>query len=212
MESIRHGPDGRIIQIKKDDRPDNLMRLIIKSMLREQHMTLAELVRRYNILHPDTPTTPQNLSNKLSRDSLRFREFLDIIELCGYSISFSPIDEKNSADMPMTETAKETIAYSLPKENKSPIRKVNPDENEIPVKKTSFADLASLGYAVVDSPNFGAIVIAGELADNAAEFIRKNLDDNMTEIQEIILCNAANREYKVMAKPLDDATRKHFVF
>lgn len=61
---------------------------LIKYLCGYAGITMAELVRRRNELYPNNQTTPQNLSNKLYRGSLRVTEFLEFSEIVGIKIVF----------------------------------------------------------------------------------------------------------------------------
>lgn len=46
--------------------------------------------RKMNASHPDAPTTAQNITNKLARETIKFSEVVEIAELLGYSVEFIP--------------------------------------------------------------------------------------------------------------------------
>lgn len=62
----------------------NEVRNEIKSYIAKSGMTLTEVINEYNKTH--TPTTTQNISNKLSRGTLKYQEALDMAEIMGYRI------------------------------------------------------------------------------------------------------------------------------
>lgn len=62
----------------------NNIRNEIKSYIAKSGMTLKDIVNEYNKTH--TPTTTQNISNKLSRGTLKYQEALDIAEIIGFKI------------------------------------------------------------------------------------------------------------------------------
>lgn len=62
----------------------NNIRTEIKSYIAKSGMTLKDIVNEYNKTH--TPTTTQNISNKLSRGTLKYQEALDIAEIIGFKI------------------------------------------------------------------------------------------------------------------------------
>lgn len=62
----------------------NNVRNEIKSYIAKSGMTLTEVVNEYNKTHK--PTTTQNISNKLSRGTLKYQEALDIAEIIGCNI------------------------------------------------------------------------------------------------------------------------------
>lgn len=62
----------------------NDVRNEIKSYIAKSGMTLKDIIVEYNKNH--APTTTQNISNKLSRGTLKYQEALDIAEIIGYKI------------------------------------------------------------------------------------------------------------------------------
>jgi len=60
---------------------------IIKKILIEEDFTMTELVEKYNNKF-NTEDTIQNLSNKLSRGSLRYNEAEKIAAALGYKIEW----------------------------------------------------------------------------------------------------------------------------
>lgn len=62
----------------------NNVRNEIKSYIAKSGMTLKDIVDEYNKTH--TPTSAQNISNKLSRGTLKYQEALDIAEIIGFRI------------------------------------------------------------------------------------------------------------------------------
>lgn len=62
----------------------NNIRNEIKSYIAKSGMTLRDIVNEYNKTH--TPTTTQNISNKLSRGTLKYQEALDIADIIGFKI------------------------------------------------------------------------------------------------------------------------------
>lgn len=71
---------------------------LIKSILKEQHLTMKEAVERYNSINPDKRTSPQNLSNKLTKNSIRYCEMIDLIESLGYEVFIKNTDGKCLSD------------------------------------------------------------------------------------------------------------------
>ena len=60
----------------------------IKSYLAACGMTLTEVVNVLNQRHPEAPTTTQNVSNKLSRGTIRYSECLEIADILGMKITW----------------------------------------------------------------------------------------------------------------------------
>lgn len=66
--------------------PDNTnnVRNIIKSMIVRQGWSLSSVVKEMNKRHAsEKKTTVQNISNKLSRGTIKFSEVLEIAEIIG---------------------------------------------------------------------------------------------------------------------------------
>ncbi len=60
----------------------------IKSYIAAAGMTLTEVVKEMNKRHPDEQTTTQNISNKLSRGTIRYSECKEIADILGLVISW----------------------------------------------------------------------------------------------------------------------------
>lgn len=66
----------------------------VKSMLANQKMTLTEVVKEINKRHPERKeTTIQNISNKLSRGTIKFSEIIEIADIIGMEISFCEVSD-----------------------------------------------------------------------------------------------------------------------
>lgn len=64
----------------------NEIRKRIKTVLASEEITITELVDKYNALHPDEPTTRQNLTNKLARQTLQYKELIYLMDSIGYNV------------------------------------------------------------------------------------------------------------------------------
>lgn len=63
----------------------------VKSTLALQGWTLTHVVQKINEQHPGSrKTTVQNISNKLSRGTIKYSEILEIAEIIGIDISWKP--------------------------------------------------------------------------------------------------------------------------
>lgn len=63
----------------------------VKSTLALQGWTLTRVVQKINEQHPESrKTTVQNISNKLSRGTIKYSEILEIAEIIGIDISWKP--------------------------------------------------------------------------------------------------------------------------
>ena len=57
---------------------------IVKAMLAHQGWTLTQVVKEMNKRHPEKKaTTVQNISNKLTRGTIKFSEVLEIARIIG---------------------------------------------------------------------------------------------------------------------------------
>lgn len=59
-----------------------------KSFLLENDLTITKIVDIYNEQHPDNTTTRQNLTNKLSRQTLQYKELLLLLDSVGFDVRF----------------------------------------------------------------------------------------------------------------------------
>jgi len=60
----------------------------IKSYIAMSGMTLTQVVNELNKRHPFEPTTTQNISNKLSRGTIKYGECLEIADVLGLKITW----------------------------------------------------------------------------------------------------------------------------
>ncbi|MDO5403310.1 MAG: LLM class flavin-dependent oxidoreductase [Eubacteriales bacterium] len=59
----------------------------IKSYIAKSGMTLTEIVNIYNETH-EPKTTTQNISNKLTRGTIKYSECVDLAQIMGYTIKW----------------------------------------------------------------------------------------------------------------------------
>ena len=71
--------------MRKDE---NVTRTKIKAFLASNGTTLTDVVKVMNERHPDEPTTQQNITNKLARETIKFKEVVEIADILGYDIAF----------------------------------------------------------------------------------------------------------------------------
>lgn len=67
----------------------------IKSEIAKSGWTLTDIVKEMNRLHPEETTTPQNISNKLTRGTLKYSEALEIAAIIGKQISWIPVSNQS---------------------------------------------------------------------------------------------------------------------
>ena len=77
---------------------DTFSYMIFKWLMKEAGLNLKTAVEKFNAAYPEEKTTPQNISNKLTRDSMKLNEFVKFAEVFGYTIYFD--DGKIPANQP----------------------------------------------------------------------------------------------------------------
>ncbi len=65
---------------------NNKVRNDIKALLAKRGRTLTSVVQEMNNRHPDNKTTIQNVSNKLSRGTIKYSEVIEIADIVGCQI------------------------------------------------------------------------------------------------------------------------------
>lgn len=134
---------------------ENKTRQKIKSFLAMNGYTLTEVIQKMNELHPDAPTTAQNITNKLARETIKFTEVVEIAEILGYSVEFIPKEKSNKLYFPATP------------EHTQEIKQLTMKSEENMLKIPSF--------------NFGETIIYGENADSAAQYLLNQSNLSMSE-------------------------------
>lgn len=66
----------------------------IKAQIARSGWTLTDIVKEMNKLHPEEPTTSQNISNKLTRGTLKYAEAIEIAQIIGCEIEWIPQQSK----------------------------------------------------------------------------------------------------------------------
>ena len=78
--------------VGSDDMTHNRVHNEIKSLIAQNGLTLTEVVNRMNQQRNlGQQTTVQNISNKLSRGTIKFSEVLEIASVIGLKISWDKI-------------------------------------------------------------------------------------------------------------------------
>lgn len=147
----------------------------IKKISKTAGQSLTKTVEIMNEKFPDSATTFQNINNKLTSGTVRFSEVEKMAEICGFHIVFM---SNNSAK-----------CCNIVKEHADDVR------------KTNFIDAVLDGYAFCESPNFGNHIIAGKLAESAAEWLNSNIKNDMSDVQEMLLISHAINNFHVFIKP-----------
>lgn len=152
---------------------DSFSSVLFKWLVREAGLNLKKAVDKFNEAYPELKTTPQNISNKLTRDSMKLNEFLKFAEICGYTVYFD-----------------DGTLHWQPEQKK-----------DIKLDKTYY-DLLIEGFTSCKSINFKSVIIAGANAQTAAEWIESNLIDGMSEPEELLLLVSAKNDFNVDCKPV----------
>lgn len=180
----------------------NVSSILIKKLCHSAEISMAELVRRRNELHPNDKTTPQNLSNKLSRDSLKLAEFIELANCAGFNVVFEEIEKDNRLlDLQGNPLSAETTEIEMDVVNES-----MPRSKEItPIRQTtkSFDELLAEGYCESKTVNLGLVIIAGAKCKEAAQWIAEHLANDMDDLQERMLFARANRRFNVKWKHIE---------
>lgn len=58
----------------------------IKTIITAEGSTLKNIIEEYNARHPEHQTTAQNITNKLTRHTIRFDEVAELADILGYEI------------------------------------------------------------------------------------------------------------------------------
>lgn len=66
----------------------------IKAQIAKSGWTLTNIVKELNKLHPDAPTTSQNISNKMSRGTIKYAEAKEIAQIIGCAIEWLPLQSR----------------------------------------------------------------------------------------------------------------------
>lgn len=168
--------EGEIIDFPDDIYNTNksISYYLLKLLLKKCGSNLKKVVNILNDKNPEHKSSPQNLSNKLSNDTLRVKEFLQIIDNLGYSISFY-------------------INVDV-KEQETDSKNCNFDD--------SVSDLILKGYSSCNSVNFKQIVIVGENAIIASIELDKKIKNNMSILDETMAMIDVNNTFNVKCIPM----------
>lgn len=181
-----------IISENKDEQGDkSLARGYVQKMLDFCHLSVSTLVRELNNRYPDKNTTVQNLSNKITRGTLRDYEIAQIANICGFTLKLEAVKQVFHQDNALP-AGNETP--SLPAKNEI----AQSDSQERPTNK-EMLDRISIGYTSIISQNFGVVVFAGENATRAADFYNKCVG-NVTPMQELAFLKLVEKEYNVITE------------
>lgn len=122
---------------------------LIKGYLKKENITLTEVVSLINDRRSeDNRTTLQNISNKLSRGTIKFSEVLEIADVLGYDLEFK---KRESAETHINENLSENeqkfdVESEIDKFTSTIIKKISDVEIDIksPNLKSEFDELLSV--------------------------------------------------------------------
>lgn len=169
---------------------------LIKKLCYAAEISMAELVNRRNALHPTAPTTPQNLSGKLKRDSLKLSEFIELTNCAGFKIIFEEITQ----DKTLVDFQGNPIKPQMEKISDSkPHRR---DEARIVPVQKSFDELLEEDFTELTSINFESALVAGKQCNEAAAWIEEQLSTDISQSKELLLYARASKMYGVKIRPV----------
>ncbi len=171
---------------------------LIKKLCYAAEISMAELVNRRNALHPTAQTTPQNLSGKLKRDSLKLSEFLELVNCAGFKIIFEEI----SQDKTLVDFKGQPIKPEFEKISES--KSLRRDEPRIVFVQKSFDELLQEDFTEVPTINFDAAIVAGKNCNEAAEWIKEQLLNDISQSQELLIYARATKKYGVKIRPIGE--------
>lgn len=184
-----------------------------KALVKDAGLNLTSAVGKFNKVYPDLKTTPQNVSNKLTRDSIRFTEFVKFADVLGYEINLvsakNHAHEDDSTVVPVV-SEKRTSADNAITEPYSRPRRAKIDADKAGREKMNelvFAQAVNEGCVSVTSNNFGEVIFAGKRAEEVADFysdsVAKYEADELTEAGEVLLLLHLRNQFNIHFKLLD---------
>lgn len=184
-----------------------------KALVKDAGLNLTSAVGKFNKVYPGLKTTPQNVSNKLTRDSIRFTEFVKFADVLGYEINLvsakNHAHEDDSTVVPVV-SEKRTSADNAITEPYSRPRRAKIDADKAGREKMNelvFAQAVNEGCVSVTSNNFGEVIFAGKRAEEVADFysdsVAKYEADELTEAGEVLLLLHLRNQFNIHFKLLD---------
>ena len=167
---------------------------VLKKFLKQQNETLVHVVAIMNERHPEDKANAQNLTNKLSRNTIRFSEVMEIADILGFEIGFQKIGTQPEPEKPIQEQDKPKKKSGLKTES-----------------ATAIADRVNTRFYIVSGNYFKEILIIGKNSKEAA--INFNIAIGLKETKsktsgiafEIMLCQQLEKEYGVIVYPCEFA-------
>lgn len=97
---------------------ENITKKIIKEFLNSANLSMKQMIEIVNAANPNAPTTTQNFSNKLTKETLRLKEVLQILDACGYELTIHKIDEEPTQIKSESTSANDEYLADLVSQNK----------------------------------------------------------------------------------------------
>lgn len=180
--------DGNPVYLEgiDDNTPDNYTRRVFNQLLHHQQLSLTNLVAMYNgASTPENKTTTQNISNKLTRNSMKFHDFIELADFAGYDVNFV---SRNSRPLGKSSDIRDSL--------------IIPQGEVLKTTGVSFTTLLSEGCAMISGVNFPQILFAGRNADKAAEWVQSQLKEDISEELETIIIYSSNLKFETLAKSI----------
>ena len=173
-----------------------------KALVKDAGLNLTTAVGKFNKVYPDLKTTPQNVSNKLTRDSIRFTEFVKFADVLGYEINLvsakNHAHEDDSTVVPVV-SEKRTSADNSIRDAYRPI-KATQDKQQKDILKSEFSKALVSGCVSIPSVHFGDIMVAGKQAQEGADWLKTIINPEITEAQEMAAILAVREYYDAIAQ------------
>ena len=162
-------PDGRVAVSPEL----NEVKTMVKDFLKLQNTTMKDVIDMLNLLHPENQTTQQSMTNKLTNQTLKLSEAIEIADFFNYTVAFIP---KNMDIYKMLENFEKAR------------------------QETEDVKAVSKNYVTIDGKYFGRSVISGfgDSAELAASWLKEQLaKEDLTKAREIFLHVEAKKKFGV---------------
>jgi len=163
-------------------------REVLKKFLKEQNETLVHVIELINAKHPENTTSPQNMTNKLMRNTIRFSEVMEIVDVLGYEICFQEKSNPNE--------------YGLP--TQSGLKEIDDEQMQL----TAIVNRVNVPFVICSGSYYREILIVGDKCHEAAENLnlRATLeeDEKKRMLAEILLCAYLENAFDVVIYPTNN--------
>ena len=193
------------INIPPQDSFDNISvaRYIVNEMLRQSNMTLSAAIEKYNLVYHDNQTI-QNISNKLTRNSMRLYVLAQLASVCNFRLCMVG-NVKDSQTVNQDDCQVDLLEATQGEQSAIGDTVTRPKDNIKPIRQTTktFDELLSVGFCESKTVNFGFMIIAGARAEEAAKWVEEHLTDDMTELQERTVYLKASRMFGIKFRNIE---------